>query len=118
MSKINLEIKDYSHEKTWRGVGNLTQSVKQALPYYKSRKGTYTHIVRSAAHHWQDGSYTHTSLNFWCGGGGFLGEKGRLYSEVDKNEILCASCYGRYIGAGMEDSRRINGQYVLYKPRK
>ena len=62
---IKLEICN-SHDNDGR-----VKNVKHALPYYLSRQGKYFHRVRSAQNHWRDGSYSHTSVHFWCGNSGF-----------------------------------------------
>lgn len=114
--KVNLEIKDWS--KVFSAPGHVTKSVLSSLPYYKSRRGEYAHRVRSAANHWRNGELSHTSVEFWCGNTGFIGEKGYLLSEVGEGEVLCACCEGKAIGAGMDGSRKINGKFVMYSPRR
>jgi hypothetical protein len=61
----------------------------------------------------------HTSIGFWCGSSGFFGEgHGKLYDEIPKGEVLCATCEGKAIGAGEDGARVINGRDVMYSPRK
>ena len=92
------------------------KSVKFALPYYKSRAGKYFHRVRCAQNHWRNGELSHTSVGFWCGNGGFIGEKGKLYAKVPECGVLCATCEGKAIGAGLDGERKINGKEVMYSP--
>lgn len=42
---------------------------------------------------------------------------GVLLAIVPENEVLCATCEGRAIGAGQTESRLINGHMVKYAPR-
>ena len=94
-----------------------TKSILASLPFYKSRAGKYFHRVRSANNHWKNGKLSHTSVHFWCGNGGFIGEKGSLYAEVPEGEVLCAVCEGKVTGAGFNGDRVINGKPVMYSPR-
>jgi len=109
---IKLEICK-SHDNDGR-----VKNVGYALPYYLSRKGKYFHRVRSAQNHWREGNLSHTSVHFWCGNSGFLGEKGRLFSKVSDDGVLCATCEGKAIGAGLDGERKINGKDVMYTPLK
>ena len=111
MNKIALDVSSIPnpHRKG-------TKSIRLSLPFYMSRRGKYFHRVRHADHHWKKGKLSHTSVGFWCGGGGFLGEKGKLYGEVPEDGVLCSTCEGRAIGAGLDGVRVINGKAVMFKP--
>lgn len=102
----------------WHAPGRPSKVVKMSLPYYQSNNGKYIHRVRSALNHWAGGKLSHTSVQFWCGNGGFLGDKGKLLSKVPPDGILCATCEGRAIGAGLNGSRKINGRNVMYSPKR
>lgn len=92
-------------------------AVRRILPFYKSNRGRYVHRIRKADNHWSKGKLSHTSLGFWCGGQGFV-NKGQLFQEIPNELILCATCEGRAIGAGLEESRTINGKEVKFSPRR
>lgn len=94
-----------------------TKSVQFSLPYFKTRQGEYFHRVRHANNHWRGGELSHTSVGFWCGNGGFIGEKGRLYAKIPEGGVLCATCEGKAIGAGLDGERKINGKKVMYSPK-
>ncbi len=102
----------------WHAFGHITKTVSKALPFYKSRKGVYVHRVRSMNQYWRHGKYHHASIGFWCGNTGHLGEKGVLLAKVPDGEVVCATCEGRAIGAGQDGARVINGQAVMFSPRK
>ena len=106
-NKIKLEqVKD--HDKR-------SKSIRYALPYFKSNQASarYVHRLRSAQQH-NIGKYgMHISLHFWCGNHGFM-KKGRMFASVPEGEVLCATCEGRAIGAGIDGPRRINGRDVMY----
>ena len=100
----------------WNPPGWATKQAKRALPFYKSRRGTYVHRVRSMNQYWRDGKLTHAGVDFWCGNHGFVGEKGILKANVEEGDVLCATCEGRAIGAGEDGARVINGRAVMYLP--
>lgn len=97
--------------------GHATKPIRQALPFYKAAKGTYVHRVRSGQSHWRDGKLSHTHVDFWCGAAGFPGAKGKLTAQPGEDDVICATCEGRAIGAGLEGSPMINGRKVGYNPR-
>lgn len=111
--KVELQLKnDYGYS----APGNVTKGVRYALPFYKSKQGEYIHRLRSANQYWRNGKLTHTALTFWCGGHGFMG-KGHMYAAIPENGILCATCEGRAIGAGVYEKPIINGRLVKYQPQ-
>lgn len=114
MSKVNLAP---VAQRGWAAPGHCTKSISKALPFYISRRGTYYHRVRSMEAHWRDGQLSHISVKFWCGGSGFIGKKGTLSQDIPEGQVLCASCEGKAIGAGMGGAREINGRKVMYSPR-
>lgn len=103
-------------------------AISFALPYYRSPYGQYIHRVRSGFIHRRDGLISHLSFSFWCGTTGFIegdpkiriGTKryGDLFASIPEGGILCATCEGRAIGAGMDGSPEINGRAVIFSPRK
>jgi len=113
--KIKLEIKK---EVGFQG-GIFSRPIRYALPFYKSSAGKYVHRIRSSQSYYlkRTGERSHISVTFWCGNIGSLG-KGKMYSKIDTNMILCAHCEGKAIGAGMDGAREINGRAVMYEPRK
>lgn len=42
---------------------------------------------------------------------------GFLFEHAPEGEVLCATCEGRAIGAGQDDSHQINGRMVRFAPR-
>lgn len=44
--------------------------------------------------------------------------KGRMYAEIPEDGVMCATCKGKTVGAGLEGARDINGQAVMYQPTK
>jgi hypothetical protein len=90
--------------------------LRKCLPFYKSHQGEYTHRVRAGTVHWWSGSYHHTSLQLWCGMGGFIG-RGELMHAPAVNATMCATCEGRAIGAGMTETHQIAGRFVKFSPR-
>ena len=113
--KVKLIVKTDS---PWHPEGRCIKGISYALPYYLSRQGKYFHRVRSANNHWHDGNLSHTAVGFWCGNSGFIGDKGKLYAKVPEGGVLCATCEGRAIGAGLAGERTINGKKVMYSPTK
>ena len=111
--KVALELKnDYG----WHRKGTAIKGVRYALPYFKSNQGAYLHRLRSANQYWSEGKLTHTSVKFWCGNIGYT-NKGRLFATIPEGEVLCATCEGRAIGAGIYEKPFINGRLVKYQPQ-
>jgi hypothetical protein len=94
-------------------------AVTHCLPFYRSRFGRYVHRIRSGKNHLYDKKVTHISLDFWCGGGGFLStkEKGELFAQPPDGSVLCSTCEGRAIGSGWFCAPIINGHAVKFSPR-
>lgn len=115
MTKIKLERSPYADIP---GFASRSKSISLMLPYFLSTSGKYTHRVRYASSHWRDGKLSHIAVNFWCGRGGFLGAKGKLFKEVQEGQVLCATCEGRAVGAGVDGARLINGREVMYSPKE
>lgn len=118
MNKANLKVPLQRRKKCWHAPSVQCVDLISALPYWRSRQGTYFHRVRSGQAHYYNGKYSHTSFSMWCGMGGSLGKKGFLASEVPDDGILCATCEGKAIGAGMDGARIINGRNVMLSPRR
>lgn len=98
--------------------GFSARPIRQALPYYKASKGTYVHRVRSGQSHYRDGRLSHIHVDFWCGGHGIPSDNGELLAAVKADDVICATCEGRAIGAGMDGTPVINGRVVAYSPRR
>jgi len=95
--------------------------IKMCFPFYISRWGKYIHRVRSATHYTIHGKHSHTSISFWCGNLGSIGGervRGTLLYETNENDVHCAICEGKAIGAGQDGARTINGRNVMFSPRK
>lgn len=108
----------------WEGLMKSVP-VTFAYPYFKSGFGAYTHRVRTAITlvRKDTGENSHVSLTAWCGCNGFLHptpktKSATQWAELPEDAILCATCEGRAIGAGMDGSREINGREVIFSPRK
>lgn len=100
--------------------------VAMMLPLFERDGGKgYTHRVRAAEQHYIDNKLSHTSVTFWCGGGGLLApngslmkryQKSRVCSEPSLGRVVCATCEARAIGAGQVGAGKINGCFVKFKP--
>jgi len=133
MNPEKIELQPPKPSKGVQG-GILSLPIRMALPYYQCRPGAYVHRIRSgqthrlrmgedAYHkrHPQMGQILHLSFSFWCGGSGHVSrdKPGRLFAEIPENGVLCATCEGRAIGAGLDGSpSEINGRAVIFSPRK
>lgn len=97
----------------------LVKSVKKSLPFIESFRGAYAHRVRYVdLHTGPKGS--HFAIKTWCGAGfcnGGSKSKGQTFftKEPTNNKPICATCEGRFIGAGNLDDRTINGRKVMYR---
>ena len=116
--KVKLENRQSYLNRIYAFNKNCGQlSIKESLPFYKSRRGEYIHRVRNGAIHLWKGVYKHTVVGLWCGAHGFLGKKGTLLESIPIEGVVCATCEGRAIGAGLFGAPRINGRTVKYSPR-
>lgn len=89
-----------------------------AAPFFKSNEGTYVHRIRSARYYARiEGSRFpgHYSLSLFCGQIGYP-SKGRLIQDPGQM-ILCATCEGRAVGAGMDPVGLLVKKPVKFAPR-
>ena len=99
-----------------------TLMLSHALPFFQPGDGRLFHRVKSGRIYRRRGEYSHTSITYWCGNNGSMSRPdarrtGQLFAELPERAILCATCEGRAIGAGLDGLREINGRRVLYRPR-
>lgn len=108
--------------KTWAFNPRLGHSIiTESLPFYKSKQGRYVHRIRSGTIHILDGAPTHSSFELWCGMVGSVGverSRGSLMACVSAKDMVCATCEGRFIGAGLSGSPTIDGQPVKFSPHQ
>lgn len=92
-----------------------------SLPFFRTAAGSYIHRVRSATVYYQHGQFSHVGVSFWCGGSGSTtGRRGRVGEFLETpsdTSVICATCEGRAIGAGLTESRQIAGRTVQFSPR-
>ncbi len=121
MKKVDLDIERETNQ--WALETKAPRMViRSMLPFAQSRRGYYVHRIRSAWVNQESavlspGKPMSTVLSFWCGQSSFLPRKAVLFAEPPSGSELCATCEGRWIGAG-GDNRKINGRDVIYKPRE
>lgn len=93
------------------------KSVKKSLPFLESFRGMYAHRVRFVDLH-TNPKGSHFAVKVWCGATFFNGGngKGQTYfvENPTNNKPICATCEGRFIGAGMDGERIINGRKVMH----
>lgn len=96
--------------------------VKRCLPLFRRRnsRSQYVHRIRSANVHLHFAGYfrgeSWVSYQFWCGSTG-TSSKGQATADIAPHEILCATCEGRAVGAGMPPYRLIPVGPVKFSPR-
>lgn len=103
--------------------GHVEVPIAFAYPFYKGNAGQYFHRIRSGTTYVRHGDTSHASLSFWCGNSGSIApegkkQKGQMWAVLPPDAVLCATCEGRWVGAGMEGARDINGRAVHFSPRK
>lgn len=96
-----------------------TVRVKASLPFAESDSGWYTHRVRSAILIKLGDRPAHMAIRCWRGMSLLISKRkhGRFVAEPSAGRPVCATCEGRAIGAGQEDSHKINGRMVKFSPR-
>ena len=89
-----------------------------SLPFWQSRErhGAYVHRVRSGVLHLYDGKPSHAAFGLWCGMSG-LSSNGSILAAPGPHEVMCATCEGRAIGAGLVGAPIIAGRPVKFSPR-
>lgn len=115
--KISLQIK---RDRDWGNPHFSSQPILKSLPYFRTQSGSYIHRVRYGTIHHYNGQYTHFALKFWCGMTGLGSDKrkqARFYDVPPDGMVVCATCEGRAIGAGLTESRMIAGKIVKFSPR-
>lgn len=95
--------------------------ITKAPPFAESRSGNYTHRVRSAIIHTNDGHWSHMAAHMWCGMGMLFDTRkhagNRFVDEPSAGRPVCATCEGRAIGAGQDGAMKIAGRMVKFSPR-
>lgn len=95
-------------------------AIKTALPFAESIRGRYAHRVKHVSMYTSQKEKSHFIVKVWCGASFCVGGGGkgwiRLLKEPSNGNPICATCEGRYIGAGMDGERVINGKNVMYMP--
>lgn len=115
-----IELEPPKKDSGWRDPKHAEFAVRFALPFWAS-EGAYTHRIRSGRSHVHDGKNAHVTLHMWCGQMRFISPKrkrGGMVAEIPDGAILCATCEGRAIGAGLVDHGQINGREVAFSPRR
>ena len=105
-------------KQTWKPDGMIHKAIKKSLPFLESLGGFYAHRVKHVTMQTFDGK-SHFIVKVWCGASFCTGGSGRgqtvFLQEPTANKPICATCEGRYIGAGMIDDQMINGRKVMYR---
>lgn len=114
-----IELKEQK-KPSWKSPNHTIKSVKKSLPFLESFRGQYTHRVRFVDMHTNYKNKSHFVIKTWCGAtfkNGSRDGKGQTYftENPTNNRPICATCEGRFIGAGMTGDRKINGQDVMYR---
>ena len=116
MSKF-IQLKE-SKRPMWNAIDHTIKSVKKSLPFIESFRGCYAHRVRFVDMHTNYKGESWFAVKTWCGVS-FCnsGSKGQnIFTEnPTKNKPICATCEGRFIGAGLDGDRVINGRKVMYR---
>jgi len=110
-------IQEKRNPYAWENPKSQQLPLTKALPFFRSKSGKYVHRVRSATSYWWETEYRHTAVKLWCNMTGFIGDKGTLLEQPEVNDVICATCEGRAIGAGQTDSHMIAGRFVKFTPR-
>lgn len=93
--------------------------VKKSLPFVTSIRGGYVHRVRYVTMFTILGK-SHLAVSCWCGMTQFVSgtRKAKLIESPDESSVMCATCEGRAIGAGLDGVTEINGRMVKFSPVK
>ena len=106
------------HLGKWKPPGLELKTIRKSLPFLESFRGYYAHRVKHVTMQTFQGK-SHFIVKVWCGASFCNGGdgKGQTYfiDEPTMNRPICATCEGRFIGAGMIDDRMINGRKVMYR---
>ena len=85
---VKINIKDEAIRRELRARGFTHSDIKKCLPFFKSYRGEFIHRVKSGRVHFRHGIATHTSIDYFCGNGGFM-HKGELLADA---KVTCKSC--------------------------
>lgn len=109
----------------------ITKVVSESLPYYQREGDGYVHCARTVTMHYdrRNLALTHTSVEFWCGGHGFLYPTGKqsrrggrlpavMLAEPSPGRVVCATCEGRAIGSGQFGNSKVGEHFVKYRPHR
>lgn len=102
----------------WMPNGMTHKAIKRSLPFLESFRGCYAHRVKHVTMQTHNGK-SHFIIKVWCGASFCNGVDGKGQTHFTENPTnnrpICATCQGRFIGAGMIDDRTINGRKVMYR---
>lgn len=109
-----------SKKPMWQAPDHTIKSVKKSLPFIESFRGQYAHRVRFVDMHTNYKGKSWFAVKTWCGASfcnGTINGKGQTFftESPTGNKPICATCEGRFIGAGMADDQLINGRKVMYR---
>ena len=90
--------------------------IRKSLPFWQSHMRGYVHRVRDGVVICTDGVPVHAAFGLWCGMTG-LNKNGTLLYEPGPRDVLCATCEGRAIRAGLLGAPIIAGRPVRFSPR-
>lgn len=111
-----IELKE-SKKPPYQAPLHKVVSIRKSLPFLEAFRCAYAHRVRFVDLHTNPRG-SHFAIKVWCGatfcnGGGGKGQT--YFTEKPTNgRPICATCEGRYIGAGLDSKREINGRKVMY----
>lgn len=113
-----IDLKE-SRKPAYKAPGFSVKSVKKSLPFIESYRGYYAHRVRFVDLH-TNPKGSHFAIKAWCGASfcnGSIEGKGQTFftENPTNNKPICATCEGRFVGAGMAGDRIINGNKVMYR---
>ena len=123
MNKIELE-KDTRYQDHDRRCGHI--ALTKCLPFYRTRqkpnknRPRLTHIVRTGKIINGVFGRKHMSFSLYCGQIGSISAdrpRGILLKELERGEVMCATCMGKAVGAGKFGVRMIKGKPVLFSPK-
>lgn len=116
--EMMIDIKPYV-KSCYMAPNSKITPVKKSLPFIEAFRGFYAHRVKHVSIYTSPKGKSHFIIKTWCGasfcnGGGGKGQT--FFTEhPTRNKPICATCEGRYIGAGNIDDRMINGRKVMYR---
>lgn len=84
---------------------------KKSLPFFFNRRGLLIHRVKAVHAHFKNGTYSHSSVEYWCSNRG-QEKYGQFFDQPPTDRLVCAVCEAKAVAHGKSSSSELAGRHV------